>query len=508
MSANPAFLNGCHVKMQWGESSHRDMNANINSTGRIGMPSAALLSPERAAKLEFEQVRLAERNLRPMLYSLPILGALTCVLLAAWINPAHLIAWHLLLCASCARYWISEKFLEFPHMSPDQIARWHPVLAWGLAGANIVWIIPQYAFFDQCSESGQMLLFLIGCCSLSCMLVMVASSTRMLWATIIPLGSAVVIPPILQGEPVMLALAGLGLGLTLYLGHVAWNINRGARELFLTREDKNELIEQLASAKFESDKARQRAEAASLAKSEFLANMSHELRTPLNAILGFSDIMQREIFGPLGAHQYAEYTGHINESGRHLLGLINEILDLARIESGRVALRLVEVNIRDAVRSATRAFELPAAEKNITLETDFDRNLPCLHADERGTQQILLNLISNAVKFTPCGGTVTVFARSLPTGELELGVRDTGGGIDPEDIDAVFAGFGRGRHDITSSKKGAGLGLPIVKGLVEAHGGKVTLQSELGKGTSIACRFPRERVTAPQPAQVRATVTP
>jgi two-component system cell cycle sensor histidine kinase PleC len=119
-----------------------------------------------------------------------------------------------------------------------------------------------------------------------------------------------------------------------------------------------------------------------------------------------------------------------------------------------------------------------------------------------------MNLLSNAVKFTPPGGTVTVFARSLPSGELELGVHDTGEGIDPADIDAVFASFGRGRHDITSTKKGTGLGLPIVKGLVEAHGGKVLLQSELGRGTSIACRFPRERVTATQPAPMRATVTP
>jgi len=483
------------------------MTANVKTTGRTGAPTMAALEPERAATLEIDQLRLVERNLRPMLYSLPLLGALMGVLLAGWINPAHLFAWYLLLCAACIRFWFSEQFLETHAMTAERVSRWHMLLAGGFAIVNVVWALPSFIFYDQCSATGQMLLFLVACCTLSCVLVMVAASRLMLMATIIPLGSAVVIPPLLEGEPIQVGLAFLGIGLTLYLGHVAWNINRSTRELLLARDEKNQMIEQLAAAKFEADKARQRAEAASLAKSEFLANMSHELRTPLNAILGFSDLMQREIFGPLGSHQYAEYTGHINESGRQLLGMINEILDLARIEAGRVSLKLVEINLRDATRVAARAFEPSAAEKNVRLETELDRNLPCLHADERGTQQILMNLLSNAVKFTPAGGTVTVFAHSLPSGELELGVRDTGEGIDPADIDAVFAGFGRGRHDITSTKKGTGLGLPIVKGLVEAHGGKVLLQSELGRGTSISCRFPRERVTAPLPAPVRATVT-
>ena len=484
------------------------MSANFNSKGRTAAPSVAALEPERAARLENEQLRLVERNLRPMLYSLPLLGALMGVLLAAWINPAHLFAWYLLLCAACIRFWFSELFLETPGMTAERVSRWHILLAAGLACVNAIWALPNFIFYDQCGATGQMLLFLVASCTLACVLVMVAASRFMLWATIIPLGSAIVIPPLFQGEPLQIGLAFLGIGLTLYLGHVAWNINRSTRELLLARDEKNQVIEQLAAAKFEADKGRQRAEAASLAKSEFLANMSHELRTPLNAILGFSDLMQREIFGPLGANQYSEYTGHINESGRQLLGMINEILDLARIESGRVSLKMVEINLRETIKVAVRAFEIQASEKNVRLESDLDRNLPCLHADERGTQQILMNLLSNAVKFTPAGGTVTVFARSLPSGELELGVRDTGEGIDPVDIDAVFAGFGRGRHDITSTKKGTGLGLPIVKGLVEAHGGKVLLQSELGRGTLIACRFPRERVTAPQPAPVRATVTP
>jgi two-component system cell cycle sensor histidine kinase PleC len=483
------------------------MTADATTAPMTGMQRHNTLSPERAATLELEQLRLAERNVRPMLYSLPTVGGLVGIFLAAWIDPASLIGWYFLLCLGCVRYWFAEKFIELEHLTHDKVRKWHTRLAVGSFAVNTVWVMPQFLYYAQCSETGQMLLFLVACCSLACSVVMVASSTRMMIATLLPLGSAIIVPPMLVGEPLQFGLAGFGLILTLYLAHVAWNIHRGASELFLTREDKNELIERLAGAKFEADKARQRAEAASLAKSEFLANMSHELRTPLNAILGFSDLMHRQTFGPLGAHQYTEYTGHISESGRHLLGLINEVLDLARIESGRVILNLVDIDLGEFTRGALRPFEIAAREKGLHMKQDLDHNLPLLHADERATYQILLNLLSNAIKFTPPGGRVTVFAHALASGELTFGVSDTGTGIDPADIDAVFAGFGRGRYDVSAPGKGAGLGLPIVKGLVEAHGGSVSVTSELGRGTTITCRYPRERVSAPQPETVRFAVT-
>ncbi len=482
------------------------MTVDVDTSLMTAAQRHGTLSPERASTLELEQLRLAERNVRPMLYSLPTVGGLVGMFLAAWIEPANLIGWYFLLCLGCVRYWFAEKFLERENLTNDKVQRWHTGLSLGSFAVNAVWVMPHYLYYAQCSETGQMLLFLVACCSLACLVVMVASSTRMMVATLLPLGSAIIIPPMLVGEPLQFGLAGFGLILTLYLTHVAWNIHRGARELFLTREDKNELIERLAGAKFEADKARQRAEAASLAKSEFLANMSHELRTPLNAILGFSDLMHRQTFGPLGAHQYTEYTGHISESGRHLLGLINEVLDLARIESGRVILNPVEIDLGEFTRGALRPFEIAAREKSIRLEQELDKNLPLLHADERATYQILLNLLSNAIKFTPPGGRVTVFAHALPSAELAFGVRDTGMGIDPADIDAVFAGFGRGRYDVSAPGRGAGLGLPIVKGLVEAHGGSVSITSELGRGTTITCRYPRERVSAPQPEPARFAV--
>jgi two-component system cell cycle sensor histidine kinase PleC len=235
--------------------------------------------------------------------------------------------------------------------------------------------------------------------------------------------------------------------------------------------------------------------------------MSHELRTPLNAILGFSEVMKDEAFGNLGSRQYVDYAGHIHDSGQHLLGLINDVLDLSRIEAGRFAIRSEEIDLRVAIGNAQAMFELPVRQAGVNLKTDLDPNLPLLLADDRGLRQVLLNLISNAVKFTPAGGTVTIFARRAAGGGMELGVTDTGAGIDPVDVATVFEAFGQGRHDITARDKGTGLGLPIVRGLVEAHGGKVRLESVLGKGTTVVCTFPRERLSAPQPVPIRlATV--
>jgi two-component system cell cycle sensor histidine kinase PleC len=278
-------------------------------------------------------------------------------------------------------------------------------------------------------------------------------------------------------------------------------------QLLRFRAQKDDLIAELEEAKAISDEARRRAEEANVAKSRFLATMSHELRTPLNAILGFSEVMHAEIMGPMENRLYKEYAGNIHQSGSHLLHLINEILDLSRIEAGRFVVRAEEINVPEAIRTAHAMFELRAATMGIKLKSEIDPALPLLLADERACRQILINLISNALKFTPPGGTVTTFARRAAGGGMEVGVSDTGAGIDPADVATVFEAFGQGRHDIAVNEKGTGLGLPIVRGLVEAHGGKVSLDSVLGKGTTVICTFPRERLSAPQPVPIRlATV--
>jgi two-component system cell cycle sensor histidine kinase PleC len=465
------------------------------------------LSPERLAKLELDQLRIAEKNVQPAAYAMPAFALVVAAMLAAWVPADQLAYWFVAVCASSVRYWAGHKFLELKNPTPIEVRKWHIALAAMTFAANAIWMYPEFAFYGYCSETGQMLFALLAGCSLAAGAAMLAPSGIMVWGAIVPYSAALIFPPLLHGGAFHYGLAILAVGLSLFILHLARTMHVGARDLFLTREEKNELIEQLAAEKIESDKARRRAEAASQAKSEFLANMSHELRTPLNAILGFSEIMKGQVFGALGSSQYVEYAEHIHGSGHHLLGLINDVLDLARIEAGRFVVRAVEINVKEAAAGAMTLFEVRAAQSNVALRLNIEARLPLLLADERAMRQILLNLISNAVKFTPGGGTVSVFARRSALGGMELGVSDTGAGIDPADLDTVFEAFGQGRHDIAVSEKGTGLGLPIVRGLVEAHGGKIHLTSELGKGTTVTCYFPRERLTAPQPMPVRlATV--
>jgi len=252
---------------------------------------------------------------------------------------------------------------------------------------------------------------------------------------------------------------------------------------------------ELVTAKLESDRGRERAEAASLAKSQFLANMSHELRTPLNAILGFSEIISTRIFERDG-ERIVEYGGLINSSGKHLLALINDILDLAKIEAGRWQLEESELDLHCIAEEALQLVAWRAKSNNAMLENHVAPDLERLYADERAIKQVLLNLLSNAVKFTPEHGRITVFARCEEDGGLVVGVSDTGVGIAQEDQAKVFDNFGQGKHDVAIADKGTGLGLAIVKGLVESHGGHVRLESQVGKGTQVTVHMPPSRVRA------------
>ncbi len=240
-------------------------------------------------------------------------------------------------------------------------------------------------------------------------------------------------------------------------------------------------------------RGRDQAETANKTKSEFLANMSHELRTPLNAILGFSEMMQHEVFGKLGAKQYKEYVGHIHESGRLLLDIINDILDLSKIESGRLALKEQPVELWALMSDVSKLIRPRAEEKSVTLHCDCAHNLPLLHADKRLIKQILLNILSNAVKFTEQGGRIDLTATIDKKRAIRIVARDTGIGMTEEEIAIALTPFGQAGSTMTRSHEGTGLGLPLVQSLVELHGGRLHILSEPGKGTTITVLFPPER---------------
>jgi len=250
--------------------------------------------------------------------------------------------------------------------------------------------------------------------------------------------------------------------------------------------------------------AKEQAEIASRAKSDFLANMSHELRTPLNAIIGFSQIITEQMFGPIGNARYREYAGDILYSSQHLLQIINDILDMAKIEAGRVELNEAPVDVHAVASASLRLVRERAEAAGLALKLDIPEELPLLLADERLLKQILLNLLSNAIKFTPRGGRVTIAGRIENDGTWTLSVRDTGIGIDPNDIPKALAPFGQIDGSYTRTRGGTGLGLPIVRALVELHGGTFRLDSEVGRGTTAVAQFPAERVLPRQPSEIRA----
>jgi two-component system cell cycle sensor histidine kinase PleC len=256
------------------------------------------------------------------------------------------------------------------------------------------------------------------------------------------------------------------------------------------------LIQRLEEAKENAELARRRAEDASIAKSQFLAQMSHELRTPLNAILGFSEVMKTEAFGAHAVPAYKEYSDDIHTSGQHLLNLINEVLDLSRIEAGRYELHEESVSLTAVVEDCHHLLRLRAENRGITIHQVFESNLPRLWADERAIRQVCLNLLSNAVKFTPPGGDVWLKVGWTASGGQYMSVKDTGPGIPEEEISIVLSKFGQGSNAIKSAEQGTGLGLPIAKNLIELHGGTFTLKSKVRIGTELIATFPPERVMA------------
>ncbi|MBX6425589.1 MAG: PAS-domain containing protein [Variibacter sp.] len=256
--------------------------------------------------------------------------------------------------------------------------------------------------------------------------------------------------------------------------------------------------EQLAQLAEKYNEEKTRAQEANYAKSEFLANMSHELRTPLNAIIGFSEIMQSGVFGPLG-EKYQEYCRDIRESGRYLLDVINDILDMSKIEAGRMELGIEEFDLGGVVAEALRIIAPRAQDKRLTLNVTVPDELR-LHADRRGTKQILLNLLSNAVKFTPAGGAVSVSAEATDE-VVSITVEDTGIGIPAAALRNLGRPFEQVQSQFTKSHPGSGLGLALAKSLTELHGGRMSIRSAPGKGTAVLVCLPRQARTR-EPAAV------
>ncbi len=268
------------------------------------------------------------------------------------------------------------------------------------------------------------------------------------------------------------------------LAGIVWQAERVLRR----QHDRNVVLAEHAA----------RADAASRAKSEFLANMSHELRTPLNAILGFAELITREIQGPLGSPRYKEYAGDIHRSGQHLLGIINDVLDLVQIETGRARVTLGTVDVGAVARDVVRLMSGQAAARHVTLRVEADLRLRPITSDEGKIRQILFNLISNSVKFTNAGGSVTVtIIQDDLAQRLALRVADTGIGMRPEDIPVVLTSFGQISNALQRNGQGVGLGLPLTKKFAELLGGAMEIETAPGAGTTVLVTLPNRSQILP-----------
>ncbi len=265
--------------------------------------------------------------------------------------------------------------------------------------------------------------------------------------------------------------------------------NRAELALLIAKQDAEKSAELARKAMLD-------AQAANRAKTEFLANMSHELRTPLNAIIGFSDMMKSRMLGPTSGDKFLEYAKDINDSGQHLLELINDILDLAKIESGKLELHEQTIDVGRITKTCLILIKERADEGCLSVHDRLPSDAPTLRADERKFKQIMINLLSNAVKFTPEGGEIVVEGQVDADRSFAIKVSDTGIGIAREDIWKAMAPFMQVESDLGRKFEGTGLGLSLTKALVELHGGTLTIDSEVGVGTTVTVRFPADRVIA------------
>lgn len=452
------------------------------------VPKLTALAPE---SVQLEKLKLAAGDGTTQRI-MPWLAISFACLTGQWVSPLMLTAWVVAVVAASLAYRRVQQRLGEEH-EPANAKVWTARLALSTAALSATWASLGIFAWPAVDANGQLVLTIFVVGSMAGSAALTGACTQIFLTDFVIYMVALLLPRLIWWDEfsawymVIIPLFG---GIMLSVGRIT---SRTASALLNLRDDKSQLIAQLEQAKAESDTARIRAEAANQAKSEFLANMSHELRTPLNAVIGFSEIMRDEILGPLTNRTYKAYAADIHMSGRLLLSLINDVLDLSKIEAGKLDLADDEVDLRALCEDMRRLLALKAEEAGVKLINDVPDGLIVI-GDRRALKQVAVNLGSNALKFTPRGGFVRAYVGTEADGAMTLYVEDSGCGIAGADLERVFEVFGQGRHDVAAADKGTGLGLPIVRGLIRAHGGDVTIRSELGKGTTVVITMDPARV--------------
>jgi two-component system cell cycle sensor histidine kinase PleC len=443
---------------------------------------------------DVELMRLYAQSHRGALPALIILALAIAGMSFIWLSPIQVAGWLSLIAVGLAAQQVLCSSLLRTAEPDISVRAWRHKFMAVEAAQGAIWAIVVLLLLREPDPVARTFVLFV--------LLLIAAMTSMISASIPWAVYSGLAPVVIATIAFMSPRDGFqNLPITLMAGGAQLYFVILARRLYSTSLDtlslsmeKEALIAELEQSKLNSDEARRRAEEANLAKSRFLATMSHELRTPLNAILGFSEVMKSELFGAHGVPAYKEYSNDIHGSGQHLLMLINEILDLSRVEAGRYELREESVSVANVVEDCRHLLSLRAKNRGISVAAAIQPDLPRVWVDERAIRQITLNLLSNAIKFTPPGGSITIKVGWTAAGGQYLAIRDTGPGIPEEEIPIIMSSFGRGSLAQKNAEEGTGLGLPIVKGLIELHGGTFTLKSEVRVGTEVIVVLPPERV--------------
>ncbi len=450
-------------------------------------------------EFEYELLRLFARNSIRASIILPLVAAIVALASLSWASPRQISLWlAALFLSSSLLIYLSHRLIKLPRKQV-KVHIWRTKIMTAEFLHGLSWSAIATFGINSGDHRAHMFVFVT---------ISIINSLRMMLAnaaiSIVYVGTLPVILALFArfcylNTPFYWAMASMAVGTYIFFIYLMSHLHSNTLMTLLLRTEKDNLIAELEQARALSDEGRRRAEAANLAKSRFLATMSHELRTPLNAIIGFSEMMKDEMLGPHQVEAYKGYSGDIHNSGQHLLNLINEILDITRIEAGKYDLNEEAINIARVLEECCHLVKMRADAKNLTIVQNYQKDLERLWADERAIRQIALNLLSNAVKFTPNGGTIIVTAGRTSNNGQYLSVKDNGPGIPEEELPRVLSSFGQGSLAHENAEGGTGLGLPIVKGLIKLHGGLFDLRTKLREGTEIIAMFPKSRVLQVMP---------
>ena len=462
------------------------------------------LPQEKSIPWQRDLLEMFLRNQWQLAPAMPMLAVLFGITAMTWVPIATAISWLIaVLGCNAIQLYLCRLYFQQPRSDQEQ-RDWIGMLSASELLLGACWVIPLFVFWPKVNTlEGEFIIATI----------MVVSAARFLLVSnfmpVLVAGTCIMTMGVayrcaMETGPIFIAMAGLIITLEAFFLFIARQLQSTARDMIIFRNQKDVLIAELQQERDKAEVERKKAETANIAKSSFLANMSHELRTPLNAILGFSEVLEREMFGPLDNATYKDYAGDIHNSGQYLLGLINDILDISRIEAGRRDVRDEPFALIDAMDNASHLTAIAATEKGITVSFDVQSGTPKIMCDIRAVNQVAINLLNNGIKFTPNGGLVTMFAQPTAQGTVEFRIKDNGPGIPADEIAQSLAAFSRGSLATKKAIDGAGLGLSIVKGIMELHGGSIEIKSEVGRGTEVICTFPAKRILSGPRGEIMA----